>query len=444
MQNNTQLRMTFIVDLLLLAIAFPLLYFPKFFPAWGLAGGFSALIVGWCWRRWRLGIWRVTTPIDWPLFLLFFVMLPISIWAAPDPLRQQYSWPRAYILVWNFCLFWVVVIYGSLSWELLKLCLVGFMGAGTVIALVAPLGTNWLYKFTLLDPILRKIPSPLIGLFSGADSGFHPNQVAGTLLYVLPLMIALTVGGLQWSFPRKVSWWMLAGATALVLLVFFTTQSRGGFLGLAVGLVVMGLLPLKWGRWLLLIAITAFATTVFTLPGSILKIVSDAPPVEAIGGIGTLGFRQEVWGAALQGIRDFPFTGMGLGTFRQVVRLLYPVSINPNYDIGHAHNIFLQSALDFGIPGILALLAIYLIASTKVLLKLINHIMFTKLEASKLIIDGNKTWLVGLSGSLFGQAIYSQLDAVAMGSKTNFMFWSLVALIIIFSAIDKTIPHMNR
>lgn len=194
MQNSTHLRITFAVELLLLAASFPILYFPRFFPSWALGCGFILLVAGWGWRRWRLGFWRVTTPIDWPLLILFCVLLPMSVWAAPEVLRQQYSWPRAYILVWNFCLFWVVVIYSSLHWEFFRLCIIGFMGAGTAIALAAPLGTNWLYKFALLDPILRRIPSPLIGVFNGADSGFHPNQVAGTLLYVLPLMIALTVG----------------------------------------------------------------------------------------------------------------------------------------------------------------------------------------------------------------------------------------------------------
>lgn len=442
MQNSTHLRITFAVELLLLAASFPILYFPRFFPSWALGCGFILLVAGWGWRRWRLGFWRVTTPIDWPLLILFCVLLPMSVWAAPEVLRQQYSWPRAYILVWNFCLFWVVVVYSSLHWEFFRLCIIGFMGAGTAIALAAPLGTNWLYKFALLDPILRRIPSPLIGVFNGADSGFHPNQVAGTLLYVLPLMIALTVGLFFQQRQRTLSTWMLLVATGIVLLVFFTTQSRGGFLGLAVGVLVMGLLPSKSGRWVLTGIGLVTVGIMFILPGSILKIVSDAPPVEAIGGIGTLGFRQEVWGAALQGMQDFPFTGMGLGTFRQIARLLYPVSIDPNYDIGHAHNVFLQSALDFGLPGMIALLAIYMITFTQIY----SYYSTTNSLANEktLTVFKNKVLILGLGTSLLAQMVYSQLDTVAMGSKTNFLFWYLLATCVIYATIGRTTFHRHQ
>lgn len=424
MQNSTHLRITFAVELLLLAASFPILYFPRFFPSWALGCGFILLVAGWGWRRWRLGFWRVTTPIDWPLLILFCVLLPMSVWAAPEVLRQQYSWPRAYILVWNFCLFWVVVVYSSLHWEFFRLCIIGFMGAGTAIALAAPLGTNWLYKFALLDPILRRIPSPLIGVFNGADSGFHPNQVAGTLLYVLPLMIALTVGLFFQQRQRTLSTWMLLVATGIVLLVFFTTQSRGGFLGLAVGVLVMGLLPSKLGRLVLITMVVLIAISLPFLPGSVWNAISDAPPVEALGGTGTLGFRQEVWGAAIQGIYDFPFTGMGLGTFRQVVRLLYPITINPDYDIGHAHNYFLQSGLDFGIGGVVIFTAIYIVI-------LFQFRYSLKLPALTKLASNN--WqlvilLIGIFGGLVGQVVHSQLDLVAMGAKTNFMFWCLIAL----------------
>ncbi len=439
MQNSTHLRITFAVELLLLAASFPILYFPRFFPSWALGCGFILLVAGWGWRRWRLGFWRVTTPIDWPLFILFCVLLPMSVWAAPEVLRQQYSWPRAYILVWNFCLFWVVVIYSSLHWEFFRLCIIGFMGAGTAIALAAPLGTNWLYKFALLDPILRRIPSPLIGVFNGADSGFHPNQVAGTLLYVLPLMIALTVGLFFQQRQRTLSTWMLLVATGIVLLVFFTTQSRGGFLGLAVGVLVMGLLPSKSGRWVMLAMVVLTAISLPFLPGSVWNAISDAPPVEALGGTGTLGFRQEVWGAAIQGIYDFPFTGMGLGTFRQVVRLLYPMSILPSYDIGHAHNFFFQAALDFGVGGMIAIFAVYLLAVFCLFGSMYHSIgkgtATAKLAQMKLGI--------GLLASLIGQLFYSQLDTVAMGAKTNFMFWGVLGMSFSISQFQRLIETKN-
>ncbi len=51
---------------------------------------------------------------------------------------------------------------------------------------------------------------------------------------------------------------------------------------------------------------------------------------------------------------------MGLGTFREVGRLFYPLSIPPDYDFAHAHNELLQAGLDLGVPGLVAFVAIYL------------------------------------------------------------------------------------
>ena len=69
--------------------------------------------------------------------------------------------------------------------------------------------------------------------------------------------------------------------------------------------------------------------------------------------------RVELWSRALYAIQDFPLTGCGLGTFRQVVHLLYPpFFVEPGADLAHAHNFFLQVALDLGVPGLIAYLAL--------------------------------------------------------------------------------------
>ena len=57
-------------------------------------------------------------------------------------------------------------------------------------------------------------------------------------------------------------------------------------------------------------------------------------------------------------IQDFSLTGAGLGMFEQVVRLLYPtffVGIQTGFM--HAHNIYLQAAVELGLGGLVAHLA---------------------------------------------------------------------------------------
>jgi hypothetical protein len=75
--------------------------------------------------------------------------------------------------------------------------------------------------------------------------------------------------------------------------------------------------------------------------------------------------------------------------------------------------------LDFGLPGLVALLAIYMTAFVQCAWLYRNPARFPLA----------KYWAVGLIAALLGQAVYSLADAVTMGAKTNAAFWWLLALI---------------
>ena len=99
-------------------------------------------------------------------------------------------------------------------------------GLGVLVALVAPLGIDWPYKFRDSAALLNQLPSPLVGVFVGAESGFHPNQVAGTLLHVLLLPLVLGIAAMREKHGRLAI--VLLGATALMGLVLLVTQSARG------------------------------------------------------------------------------------------------------------------------------------------------------------------------------------------------------------------------
>lgn len=401
-----------------LACSAPLLYFPDRFPAWTRFAALGLLAAGWGWRRVALGRWRAPTPATLALDLLL-LLLPVALWAAPEPLRARYSWPRAYILLWNYCLFWTVVTHGSRAWRYLRISAAGFFAAATGIALLAPLGMAWLYKFSVLQRVLDRIPPLLVGVFQGAESGFHPNQVAGTLLYALPLMAALVTTARPREdsrFGAPLPLWLLLPATLLVGGVLLLTQSRAALLGLAVSLLVMALVPWRWGRVALVGIGVGLALLLVFVPATWIDLLNDAPAVAALGGAGTLGFRQHIWTMALWGLADFPFTGMGLGTFRAIGPLLYNLDIAPSYNIGHAHNLFLQTGLDFGLLGMICLITVYLAAAVQ-------------LVGSWSSIPQARPWVVGLTGAWVGQVIFALFDAVAMGAKTNLMLWFYLALV---------------
>jgi putative inorganic carbon (HCO3(-)) transporter len=56
-------------------------------------------------------------------------------------------------------------------------------------------------------------------------------------------------------------------------------------------------------------------------------------------------------------IQDFPFTGIGMGAFGDLADAAYPFFQFLPGSLSHAHNLFLQIAVDLGIPGLVAWLA---------------------------------------------------------------------------------------
>ncbi len=199
------------------------LYFPGWFPAWAPYAAFGALVAGWAWRRWRLGIWYAYA--DGLAHLL-------SVWrdaargclGSPWPAARAIFDPQAYILLWNFCLFWTVVTHASRSgsrrsghWAVCA------QRAGDCAGRAA--GHELAVQVPRAEQALSAIPSPLLGVFQGAESGFHPNQVAGTLLYAFPLLFAITAADAihrrRTLASRLVTWlvWVSTPVAGLALLL---------------------------------------------------------------------------------------------------------------------------------------------------------------------------------------------------------------------------------
>jgi putative inorganic carbon (HCO3(-)) transporter len=453
MHTSASLRAAFLVELLLLVAAAPALYFPHWFPFWAVPLSLALLAAGWLHRKRRLGVWLVRTPADWPLFFLFLVMLPVAVWVTPDELRTSVALPRAYILVWNFCLFWFVVSYASGSGAALHWLLHGFAGLSAFIAGLALLGMNWLYKVPVLAGALEQMPSVLTGVFRGAESGFSPNQVAGSLLYFLPLTLALLIYGRAYRSgqPGAKGRWFLLLCCVVMFGVLLLTQSRAALLGLACGLGMMAALPSRWGRRALLLGLGAVVLTMPLWLDPFIAVIGDAAPDMTIGSASTINVRFDIWRHALYGIADFPFTGLGLGAFRALVRPLYGLaSVAAYYDIAHAHNIFLQTALDLGLPGLVALLAIYLAAAVQIYALWRRGSDGAESVSNPLSLPHGRgsdarAWALGFTASLVAQTVYSQLDAVTLGSKPNLLFWGLIGLVLAAANLGEGVsPQRHR
>jgi putative inorganic carbon (HCO3(-)) transporter len=143
-------------------------------------------------------------------------------------------------------------------------------------------------------------------------------------------------------------------STLCILATLILTQSRGGYLGFAISLLV--LLGLRWpkvARVVIPLAIVA-ALAGATLVGWD-RVADELTTGDATSG---LDQRVEIWSRAIYAIQDFSFTGLGLGTFERVIAVLDPLFLNSEGTVPDAHNLFLQVAVDLGLPGLVAYLAL--------------------------------------------------------------------------------------
>ncbi len=404
----------------LLVMVAPFLLFPTF--ALELTC-FALLLVSLLWllplliRGWS---WPSPSPFD-VLLVAWAVVLMVSILVTADPFL---SLPKATGLVLGLAC-WRYMNRAIQSPRLLWVALIAWGVLGLGFVLIGALSTNWLTKVPGLSLIVMRLPQSQVFLPESPDAGVHANQLAGTLLLFIPFLFSVLIA-LYGSRPsqRLFLGWALLTFVAVVLLLL--TQSRTGWVAFAGALFVLcflwwAALPPGNRRRLFAacsVAMVSMAILLMVLLGpDRLQHAWRAPSPEFMSGeLNTISFRQEVWHWAIVAVEDFPFTGTGLGSFRVVVRRLYPLNVVPTYDIAHAHNVFLQVALDVGLPGLIIYLAIVGLAS------------FLGLKAAQQD-EMLRPYALGLLGGLAALHIFGLADTLALGSKSHLLFWIMLGLI---------------
>ena len=369
----------------------------------------------WLCRRFTTGHFVRRTALDGPVVLLLAMAL-VALGVTPAP---GLTFPRVLALAWGIAVFYALV-YHVRGERALLVASALYLAFGAAIAGVGILGTNWLYKLPLLESAVRRLPAVLRGL-PGAEAGFHPNEVGGTLAWFVPPQMALLVSWLaaRWDAAhRRLAVVLLLGSTGLTLFTLALTQSRGAWGGVAVALLAMVALAGRRSRVFAAgLALVALVAVVLVGPARVIEFLSDDPAGGTIGRL-NFPFRLELWKVALWGIADFPFTGMGLGAFRQVAPLLYPLNIEPDYPFGHAHNHLLHAGVELGIPGLVAYLSVWLLAA------------WLLAESYRRTKGWRRALAVGLVGALVAYFVYGITDAVALGAKPGVVFWYLLGIIV--------------
>lgn len=393
------------------------------------------------------------TPLN-PALLLLALMIVVSMKVTFD---LSVSLPKVIGLVLGLGIFFAFVQYGR-SPRGFRISLGAFLLAGFAIALISLIGTEWDIKFDFLQRYAFQFAPRIVGL-QGAESGIQPNEVAGAMLWVIPSSLLLSFiafsrmrdSSVPTSRHRLPTGAVLVELTLFFLFVLLLTQSRGAYLSSLICAIC--LIPIwlssKWrkiyfgGAVIAIISIEALIWRSGT--ESILNfVVENQTSVDPTNVVYTLTRRGDIWSRALYGIKQFPLTGIGLNTFRFQINALRDASAdNPNNsqsplierDVGHAHNEFLQAALDLGIPGLIAFLALYW-GAFKMLMEIYKQAAKQpehKLKQTVSLLDRSSSirlLALGFGGGLFAHFVYGLTDAVALGAKPGILFWMLLALIV--------------
>jgi putative inorganic carbon (HCO3(-)) transporter len=398
-----------------------------------LAVGLLLVPLLWLFRGLATGRILPLTALNPPMLLLLFMVL-VSMFATFD---IAFSFSKIAGMVYGVAVFYGVAAAAQRSHGWLWAGVALFFGAGLGIANVSLLTVRWPQKLPLLSSALARIPDILIN-FPGAVGAVSANEVAGVLLWIVPGVLVLA-GAFFLRLPtwrRQLPRWQFLGVIILLPLtaLFLTstlllTQSRAALLGfggafLFVVIVVAG----RYRRFILfgaaaVIIATTGAAAIGTFDpvdaGKFVFMQAGVNTEEISDPINTLAGRQEIWTRALYGIQDFPFTGMGMNTFRRMVHILYPFFlIMPDFDVAHAHNHLLQTALDLGLPGLIAYIAIWFGAAG--MLWEIWH------KSTSFYLRG---LALGFAASLLAYFLYGIFDTVALGARPAFLFWWLLGLV---------------
>ena len=428
------LRVLASLEWVVVGAAVPLLTFPTVRPRWS-AAALALLAALWLFRWMVRGEPWPVSPLNAAL-LPFLLVIPFAILVSAFP---EVTGPAAVRLVLGLAAFRAAAFFVR-NERTLDVALVAFCLLGLGLAVVGVLAVQWPRKSTVLGEITGRIPR-LIETFpeDQGTRGVNPNHLAGAILLYLPLGMGLMVRAWRRS-PALVRFLMVPAAAVFTLvigLVLVLTQSRSGWIGAGGGLLALVILAgvtarRLWARavgvGLAVVVVVTLLTAVATIGlQEIGEMVTD-PGAElgfedAVGSI-TLAGRIELWSRAVYAAEDFAFAGCGLSAFSRVVQILYPLFHHgPGTDVGHAHNVFLQMAVDVGIPGLIGYLA------------LVGVALALCWRCARQRRNGGsgagtiRPVALGLAAGLIAWHVYGLTDAVALGTKPGVVLWIALGLV---------------
>lgn len=365
------------------------------------------------------------TPHDLPVVLLVLLALFSASVLSVD---RSLSLPKVYGLVFSVLVYYEVS-YGIRLNKSLTRWLVVLSPLGIGMAIIGLLGSDWFSaKFVNLAEVYVLIPRVITDIPRSIRGGFHPNGVAGTLIFVIPIYAVRFVAGLQskdgrWSRSEVLVIGLNLTAFVSAMIILALTQSRGALLALGIASITLYFACNR--RWVLslgsLIGLVLVAGVLLLRYPNLLGAIDAASAEREV--LSSFQFRLTVWQVALQVFQSFSLTGVGIGTFDTVVRLLFPhlypaFPYSSSITVTHAHNEFFQVAIDLGIPGFVAYVALWATFSRT-----------AWCVYSWAPDQGAQNIVLGIAAGLLAHQIFGLTDAFMLGTKPGIVMWILMGII---------------
>ena len=185
------------------------------------------------------------------------------------------------------------------------------------------------------------------------------NHYATLLLATIPLLAALATARWRSSSRKPERSLVLALALAAAAVLFIGILTNRSTAMLLIGPPVAAatvLLATRLSRHRLNQGTAAVVLLLVAAAGSVLLIGKQLP---ALGTSASIEKRSEYWSQSVEAVGDQLLTGWGFGSFQQTYRLYEPRILADRWYVNHAHNDYLEVALEGGVAAIFLMLVFF-------------------------------------------------------------------------------------
>lgn len=280
--------------------------------------------------------------------------------------------------------------------EKLDLVLFVLVSMGTLIALYA------VYQYIIgVEMDAAWVDAESFDISTRAYATFTNPNVLGEYL----ILVGSLAAGLMWKSRRWLGRLYYTACFGVIVLGLVATGSRGAMLGL---MFSAGLFVLLSEKRLIPLGVILLLLMPFLLPESLWARLASSVTMSDSSSL----YRMSIYRAAMDIIRHYWTTGIGIGAFNQI----YPLFSFEAANAYHAHNLFLQEFIELGIVGFIVMVLLFLC-------------FFCKLYSTMRVVPKRFKFLLGaVFGGFAGLLLQGITDHLWFDYSIVLFFWCYIGI----------------